>query len=315
MDCGFCHNHDMFYARKSHLHDDRYYTEGELDILLAAKAQALHIHSELWDSNGGAVAVKADSSGKVGIGTDVPVEKLDIGGVILSGNATAVTGSLVLAGKYGGENSYILTLGSHYSTAGSVLGYAVKTKNGAAGYVSSTGVNIARAALNLDNAGIHFLTAAIQTVSYGLDVVMSEKLAVLNGGSIGIGTSSPSAKLAINGGVNVGGDTNPGDDNLYVTGNCSALTFTDRTKYFEGDALKELLAIKGDKDNGIDHKTLPEFARGEVTLTTEIPPTKEGEEPTYISEKVSGRDLGAMISMLTVAVQQLSSRLEKLEGE
>jgi microcystin-dependent protein len=36
MNCSFCHNHDMFYAKKSHRHDDRYYTEGEVDALIEA---------------------------------------------------------------------------------------------------------------------------------------------------------------------------------------------------------------------------------------------------------------------------------------
>ena len=38
-------------------------------------------------------------------------------------------------------------------------------------------------------------------------------------GSVGIGTTSPSAKLAINGGLHVEGDSDPGDNNLTVDGN------------------------------------------------------------------------------------------------
>ncbi|MCI5197612.1 MAG: hypothetical protein D3919_15610, partial [Candidatus Electrothrix sp. AW5] len=37
-------------------------------------------------------------------------------------------------------------------------------------------------------------------------------------GKVGIGTTSPGAKLAINGGVHVGGDSDPGDNNLVVDG-------------------------------------------------------------------------------------------------
>lgn len=37
-------------------------------------------------------------------------------------------------------------------------------------------------------------------------------------GNVGIGTSTQSAKLAINGGLHVGGDSDPGDDNLLVDG-------------------------------------------------------------------------------------------------
>ncbi|MCI5196007.1 MAG: hypothetical protein D3919_07210, partial [Candidatus Electrothrix sp. AW5] len=39
-------------------------------------------------------------------------------------------------------------------------------------------------------------------------------LAVDSADKVGIGTTSPGAKLAINGGVHVGGDSDPGDNNL-----------------------------------------------------------------------------------------------------
>jgi hypothetical protein len=83
--------------------------------------------------------------------------------------------------------------------------------------------------------------------------------------------------------------------NAYVAGECSALSFNDRTPFYEGDALAEIEAIRG-KDGKIDHATLPDFAK---------------------VEKVGGekeRDLGAMISILTVAVQQLLERVKKLEA-
>jgi hypothetical protein len=83
--------------------------------------------------------------------------------------------------------------------------------------------------------------------------------------------------------------------NLWVHSNMSALSITDRTPGYEGDALKELAGIRS-KNGEIDHSTLPAFARKDV-----------GGE--------GGRDLGAMISMLTVAVQQLTARVSELEGK
>jgi len=41
---------------------------------------------------------------------------------------------------------------------------------------------------------------------------------VKDGGNIGIGTTTPLAKLSINGGLHVGGDSDPGDNNLLVDG-------------------------------------------------------------------------------------------------
>ncbi len=110
-------------------------------------------------------------------------------------------------------------------------------------------------------------------------------------GNVGIGTTNPT-----NGVLEVTGQ-------VYFSANCSALSFTDRTPFYEGDALAELKGIKG-KNGKIDHNTLPHFARAKHTV-----PDSKG-KPLVQEE----RDLGAMISILTVASQQLDARLSKLEG-
>ena len=95
-------------------------------------------------------------------------------------------------------------------------------------------------------------------------------------------------------------DTAYATSNFYVSNNMSALSITDRTPHYDGDALAELRQVRGSKRQGIDHSSLPTFARRKVRRddgTTE-----------------EGRDLGAMISILTVAVQQLDARLDALEG-
>lgn len=102
-----------------------------------------------------------------------------------------------------------------------------------------------------------------------------------------------------NGSYWVGYITNTGD--FWCNGNCSAASFTDHTPYYEGDAIKELSAIKGiTETKEIDHSTLPEFVK---VVKTDA----KGKE-------VQERDLGAMISMLTVAIKQLNERLTKLEN-
>lgn len=100
---------------------------------------------------------------------------------------------------------------------------------------------------------------------------------------------------------------------IYIAGNCSALSFTDRTPFFEGDALAEIKKIKGDGKGGIDHTSLPLFAQKEIKhqLKQDKRLKKGDVQLNPVSEP--GRDLGAMISILTVAVQQITDRLEKLE--
>jgi hypothetical protein len=84
----------------------------------------------------------------------------------------------------------------------------------------------------------------------------------------------------------------------YIAGNCSAESFTDRTPYYDGDAVADLRKVKG-RGGGIDHQSLPQAARKTVK-------GKNGATE-------DGRDIGAMISILTKAVQQLDARLIALE--
>lgn len=103
-------------------------------------------------------------------------------------------------------------------------------------------------------------------------------------------------------------------------GTVSAGIFTDRTKGFDGDALALVNKIKS-KDSEIDHDTLPDFAV--VHLTRDILEDREeiikGKvklKKVKVGEKVDiERDLGAMITLLTRSVQQLTERIEQLESQ
>jgi hypothetical protein len=112
-------------------------------------------------------------------------------------------------------------------------------------------------------------------------------LMVASGGQIAIGVTSfiGTEKLRVNG-------------DIYGDGNISGLSFTDRTPFYEGDALAEIMKIKG--HNGeIDHSTLPAF-----TYRQMVKKLVDG-----VEEVEEGRDIGATVSMLIVAVQQLRKRL------
>ena len=110
---------------------------------------------------------------------------------------------------------------------------------------------------------------------------------------------------------------------LYVGGNVSGLSFTDRTPFYKGDAITELMQIKSDQKGDTDHNTLPLFARKQLNVEKQIGVkkvkrfTRDGYEledvPIMEPAIEEGRDLGAMISILTVGVQQIVARLEQLE--
>lgn len=123
---------------------------------------------------------------------------------------------------------------------------------------------------------------------------------------------------------------------LYVDG------LLDPTPFYQGDALSEINKIKADKDGELDHATLPAFARkravmGERKEKVSVPVKQDDafekgnlkpdvqldwktgtffkEEEITIEEELhpDGRNIGAMVSLLTRAVQQLSERLEAIE--
>jgi hypothetical protein len=103
------------------------------------------------------------------------------------------------------------------------------------------------------------------------------------------------------------------DPSIHIENICSALQFVDRTPFYEGDALKDIKKIKG-KKGSIDHSTLPSFAKVINKVRHVVNKGKVGEKPVFGEEvEEEGRDLGAMISILTVGIQQLTQRVEALE--
>lgn len=109
-------------------------------------------------------------------------------------------------------------------------------------------------------------------------------------------------------------------------GTVSAGIFTDRTKGFEGDALSELNAIKT-KDGQLDHDSLPAFTK--INVKKDIIEEQEQDAEVEVDGKPviqriktqvkvgerfdEERDIGATLSMVQVALKQLTDRVEALE--
>ena len=91
--------------------------------------------------------------------------------------------------------------------------------------------------------------------------------------------------------------------------------------YYFGDALKELKKIKGTEDGHLDISSLPAFAQRKTTIRKKVLDKSgkvildnQGQEK-FTDEPADGRDIGAMVSILTVGVQQLIDKIEALENK
>ena len=156
--------------------------------------------------------------GDVGIGTSSPVSKLEI-------NDATFTGTY---GSYADERASLLVSGTNpyhsiqlsstynnadYPNYGLVLVNGPSTSDFDVWGIMHDGP--ANADGGLQFAYLHG-TGSAANIHVATPVVTFQK-----SGNVGIGTATPAAKLAINGGLHVGGDSDPGDNNLLVDGTIS----------------------------------------------------------------------------------------------
>lgn len=125
-------------------------------------------------------------------------------------------------------------------------------------------------------------------------------------GFLGIGTNSPSYPIEI--------ATNGTSSNvsIWVSGVISAAGLVDRTPFPDKDydALSEIREIKSDGNGQIDHNSLP--SRVQKTIDKPIYATNSNQ--VLKVESYEGRDVGGMVSVNTVALQQTLERLESMES-
>ncbi|WP_424099662.1 shufflon system plasmid conjugative transfer pilus tip adhesin PilV [Moorena producens] len=184
------------------------------------------------------------SSGNVGIGTTNPGAKLSInGGLHVGGDSdpgdknllvdgyVRADGGIQVDGKqviddkagwhrtYGNTGWYNQTYGGGWYMSDSTWIRSIGNKN----IYQNIGILRTDGTLQVGNNGVRFV---VQT-----------------NGNVGIGTTTPGAKLSINGGLHVGGDSDPGDNNLQVDGttNTNQLVVTGSLSF--GESVKQMINL------------------------------------------------------------------------
>jgi len=115
-------------------------------------------------------------------------------------------------------------------------------------------------------------------------------LCITGNGNVGINTTTPGYPLHVNGSTS--------GISIYAEYNISAEAYIDRTPFPDKgyDALSDIKKIRSDNKGRINHSTLPDFVKAKYKSTD--------------NEEEIGRDLGSMINVNTIAIQQIIQILE-----
>jgi hypothetical protein len=132
-----------------------------------------------------------------------------------SGEGTAAEEAVqVIVGDNGGTVAATILNNGNVGIGTTAPGAQLGLYNTGSDSILTTGLKVTHHRNAVDRV-VHFTG----NEAAGYDFVM------LQNGNVGIGTTVPTAKLAINGSLHVGGDSDPGDNNLAVDGNANISSY------------------------------------------------------------------------------------------
>jgi hypothetical protein len=156
-----------------------------------------------------------DTNGNVGIGTASPASKLSVAGAAVGANVGDQTIYTIFSSLLGGNTDKFeisnlrLKAGSDWTGGGTRL--QQKVDSSWMGYMQFNG--------NTNNGGISFGTGQSTTSANSIPEVFR----INSSGAVGIGTTSPTAKLDVAGSVKISQDLSV-SGNVYISGNTTTLS-------------------------------------------------------------------------------------------
>jgi hypothetical protein len=235
-------------------------------------------------------ALVIDEDGYVGIGADASsTAALSVAADDMNNSAINSNGKITITSDDSGVISSVIGRGSVYggsflSCGGEAIGIDVQSWGGGygqttgigvqswgSGYGDTTGIDVRSLcsgghgettvginvisngnAINNETFGVCVNATGFSPITYGVQSVAEGS----RENNYGIYAEASGATINF-AGYFVG--------DVYGSGNASFESYTDRTPFFEGDALSEIAKISG-KDGEIDHSTLPAFAHVQKTV-------------------------------------------------